>query len=123
MDKKVESALQIEKLPLERIAELADFIEVSTGNAEDIFRKLEKALDGLSAAAPAGFGAISSEVDKVYRREMDKLKVCSSTLDRWRGQEPNSAQTREIERIGWELTQLQSKYLRIIEMAEQLSAD
>ncbi len=123
MEKKVESVSHIEKLPLERIAELANFIEISTGNAEDIFRKLEKALDSLSTAAPSGFGAISGEVDKVYRREMDKLKVCSSTLDRWRGKEPDPSQTREIERIGWELTQLQSKYLRIIQMAEKLSSD
>ena len=39
-------SLDISSLPLARISELAEFLDVSAANAEAIFRKLERAGDG-----------------------------------------------------------------------------
>lgn len=123
--------LNIETLHMDRMSELAEFVDVSATNAEDIFRKLEKAGDGflpesqedtISGRSSKIAAALAGEVEKVYRRELGKLTMCASTLDRWRKESPTAPQSSEIERIGWELTQLQRKYMKIIEMAARLSS-
>ncbi|MBK8220012.1 MAG: hypothetical protein IPK73_03205 [Candidatus Obscuribacter sp.] len=133
-------SLDISSLPLARISELAEFLDVSAANAEAIFRKLERAGDGFlpedvdgsennQSGNAEGVGRVSrlaqtlaAEVEKVYRREMDKLTACASTLERWRKSSPSATEAGEIERLGWELTQLQSKYLKVIEFASRLSS-
>ncbi|HNG76130.1 MAG TPA: hypothetical protein PLY72_16790 [Candidatus Obscuribacter sp.] len=133
-------SLDISSLPLARISELAEFLDVSAANAEAIFRKLERAGDGFlpedvegsegnQSGSAEGAGRVSrlaqtlaAEVEKVYRREMDKLTACASTLERWRKSSPSATEAGEIERLGWELTQLQSKYLKVIEFASRLSS-
>lgn len=123
--------LNIDTLHMDRMSELAEFVDVSATNAEDIFRKLEKAGDGflpesqedtISGRSSKIAAALAGEVEKVYRRELGKLTMCASTLDRWRRESPTAPQASEIERIGWELTQLQRKYMKIIEMAARLSS-
>lgn len=139
----------IDNLSIDRIAELASFLDVSATNAEDIYRKLQRTSEALFADAPETLDdesrftgspsvhtsgsesggktsklalTLAVEVEKVYRRELDKLATCSTTLEQWRKTESDNAKKAEIERLGWELIQLQRKYMRIIAMAEKLSA-
>jgi hypothetical protein len=141
--------MTIDNLSIDRIAELASFLDVSATNAEDIYRKLQRTSEALFADAPetldddsrfTGSPSVHSsggesgsktsklaltlavEVEKVYRRELDKLATCSTTLEQWRKTESDNGKKTEIERLGWELIQLQRKYMRIIAMAEKLSA-